>query len=80
MQGRHGLAHLLPKRYPISTPDEMYKPIPPPEYVAPTKGDDEFQELSDKFFEEEINVPKGSAIHNNSFMHYVSQNIILKFT
>ncbi|XP_035709730.1 dynactin subunit 4 isoform X2 [Folsomia candida] len=60
--GRHGLAHLLPKRYPISTPDEMYKPIPPPEYVAPTKGDDEFQELSDKFFEEEINVPKVTSL------------------
>jgi hypothetical protein len=60
IKGRHGLAHLLPKRFPISTPDEMSKPLPDPEYVAPVKGDDQFLELSDDFFEEDLNVAKGN--------------------
>jgi hypothetical protein len=36
----------------------MYRAIPPPEYVAESKGDDQFVELSDDFFEEEVNIAK----------------------
>lgn len=78
LQGRHGLAHLLPKRYPISTPDEMSKTIPPPEYVAPTKGEDGFLELSDDFFEHEVNVAKGNKTRHK-ILHCPNNKTIICF-
>jgi dynactin-4 len=52
--GRHGVAHLLPKRFPIQNPEEMGKAIPPPPYTAPTFGIDELPELDDEFYNEEL--------------------------
>lgn len=63
LKGRHGLAHLLPKRYPVASPDEMNKAIPPPLYVAETQGEEEFSELPDEFFEQELLVAKGILKH-----------------
>jgi hypothetical protein len=54
------LAHLLPKRFPIATADEMAKAIPPPKYVAPAEGEEALEELGDEFYDQELVVAKGS--------------------
>lgn len=58
LQGRHGVAHLLPRRYPVSLPEETSKALPPPVYVAPTEGIDELPELPDSMYEDELIIPK----------------------
>ncbi len=58
LQGRHGLAHLLTKRFPASNPEEMSKAIPPPTYLAPTLGEEDFEELSEEFFTDPFAVMK----------------------
>lgn len=65
VQGRHGVAHLLPRRYPVSLPEEMSKAVPPPMYIAPTEGIEELPELSDDIYEDELIVPKGE---NHTFI------------
>lgn len=61
-QGRHGVAHLLPKRIPLVTPEEMAKPIDPPPYTAPTVGIEDLPELPDDFYSEELILPKSEFV------------------
>ncbi|CAL8121874.1 unnamed protein product [Orchesella dallaii] len=60
--GRHGVAHLLPRRYPVSVPEEMSKPLPTPLYLAPTEGMEDLPELSDDVYEDELIIPKVTSL------------------
>jgi len=57
-KGRHGLAHLLPKRFPSSASEESAKGVPQPTYLAPAIGEDELPQVSDEFYTDEHVIPK----------------------
>ncbi|CAG7729325.1 unnamed protein product [Allacma fusca] len=52
--GRHGLAHLLPKRFPAANPEEIGKAIPLPNFVASTSSAEELDDLPSEFYETEF--------------------------
>lgn len=54
------MAHLLPRRYPVSLPEEMSKALPSPVYVAPTEGMEELPEVSEDIYEDELIIPKSN--------------------